>query len=78
MLKKLSDSLIKKINRNYRVIVGFNSALIALGVTGVIQPTTSALLHNTSTLVISCEFLLFLIFVSVYRLQLEGKKVLIG
>ena len=55
MLKKLSDSLIKKINRNYRVIVGFNSALIALGVTGVIQPTTSALLHNTSTLVISLE-----------------------
>lgn len=55
MLKKLSDSLIKKINRNYRVIVGFNSALIALGVTGVIQPTTSALLHNTSTLVIGLE-----------------------
>ena len=55
MLKKLSDSLIKKINRNYRVIVGFNSALIALGVTGIIQPTTSALLHNTSTLVISLE-----------------------
>ena len=55
MLKKLSDSLIKKIYRNYRVIVGFNSALIALGVTGVIQPTTSALLHNTSTLVISLE-----------------------
>ena len=55
VLKKLSDNLIKKINRNYRVIVGFNSALIALGVTGVIQPTTSALLHNTSTLVISLK-----------------------
>ena len=37
------------------MIVGFNSALIALGVMGVIQPTTSALLHNTSTLVISLE-----------------------
>ena len=53
--ERLQISLSAKINRNYRVIVGFNSALIALGVTGVIQPTTSALLHNTSTLVISLE-----------------------
>ena len=52
-LKDLSNNLIKKINRNYRTIVSFNSGLIALGVLGVIQPTTSALLHNTSTLFIS-------------------------
>ena len=52
-LKDLSNNLIKKINRNYRTIVSFNSGLIALGVLGVIQPTISALLHNTSTLFIS-------------------------
>ena len=52
-LKDLSNNLIKKINRNYRTIVSFTSGLIALGVLGVIQPTTSALLHNTSTLFIS-------------------------
>lgn len=52
-LKKLSNNLIKKINRNYRTIVSFNSVLIALGVIGVIPPTTSALMHNTSTLLIS-------------------------
>ena len=52
-LKDLSNNLIKKINRNYRTIVSFNSGLIALGVLGIIPPTTSALLHNTSTLLIS-------------------------
>ena len=52
-LKDLSNNLIRKINRNYRTIVSFNSGLIALGVLGVIQPTISALLHNTSTLFIS-------------------------
>ena len=52
-IKDLSNNLIKKINRNYRTIVSFNSGLIALGVLGIIPPTTSALLHNTSTLLIS-------------------------
>lgn len=52
-LKKLSDKLVKRIQKNYRMIVGINTGLIGLGVTGVIQPTTSALLHNTSTLAIS-------------------------
>ena len=52
-LKDLSNNLIKKINRNYRTIVSFNSGLIVLGVLGIIPPTTSALLHNTSTLLIS-------------------------
>ena len=52
-LKDLSNNLIKKINHNYRTIVSFNSGLIVLGVLGIIPPTTSALLHNTSTLLIS-------------------------
>ena len=42
-----------RIDRNYRFIVSFNLMLIILGVTGVIQPTLSALLHNMSTLGIS-------------------------
>lgn len=52
-LKLLSDALMKRISKNYREIVGFNSLLILLGVGGVIQPTTSALLHNSSTLLIA-------------------------
>ncbi|MDO4554820.1 MAG: heavy metal translocating P-type ATPase [Lachnospiraceae bacterium] len=54
-LRMLSMSLMKRIRRNYRSIVGINTALILLGVSGVIQPTTSALLHNTSTLGISLK-----------------------
>ena len=52
-LKQLANAMMKRIQGNYRGIVGINSGLIALGVGGVIQPTTSALLHNTSTLAIS-------------------------
>ncbi len=51
-LIKICKKLMKKIHRNYREIVGINSALIILGVAGVLPPTTSALLHNTSTLAI--------------------------
>lgn len=51
-LKELSNRLMKRIKLNYRGIIGFNGALIALGVGGVLQPTTSALLHNMSTLMI--------------------------
>ena len=54
-LKKISNGLIRRISRNYRMIVGFNAGLIGLGVTGIIMPTTSALLHNTSTLVIGLK-----------------------
>ena len=54
-LKEISNALMKRIHGNYRKIVGINSGLIILGVLGLIQPTTSALLHNTSTLVISLE-----------------------
>ena len=52
-LRTISRNLMRRIRRNYGQIVGINSGLILLGVLGVIQPTTSALLHNTSTLVIS-------------------------
>lgn len=54
-LKAISDALMKRIQKNYRAIVGFNAGLIAGGVAGILQPTTSALLHNTSTLLISLE-----------------------
>ncbi len=54
-LKKLSNALMKRIRKNYKVIVGINASLIVLGVAGVFLPTTSALLHNTSTLVISMK-----------------------
>lgn len=52
-LKLISNALMKRIRKNYRVIVGFNLGLIACGVAGVLPPTASALLHNTSTLLIS-------------------------
>ena len=48
-LKELSNSLMERIHKNYRMIVGINTGLIILGVAGIIPPTTSALLHNTST-----------------------------
>lgn len=51
-LKQISDGLQKRIHWNYKNIVGFNSGLIVLGILGILQPTTSALLHNTSTLLI--------------------------
>ena len=52
-LKYISNALMKRIKSNYRKIVGFISGLIALGVAGVLPPTTTALLHNGSTILIS-------------------------
>lgn len=52
-LKRLSSALMKRIKNNYRTIIGINGILIGLGVAGIIMPTTSALLHNLSTLTIS-------------------------
>ena len=52
-LKKISTALMGRINWNYRFIMAFNLLLIALGVGGVLQPATSALLHNISTIGIS-------------------------
>lgn len=54
-LKRLSSALMKRIKNNYRTIIGVNGILIGLGVTGIIMPTTSALLHNLSTLTISLK-----------------------
>ena len=54
-LRMLSDSLMKRIKKNYRSIVVVNTALILLGVSGVLQPASSALLHNASTLGISLK-----------------------
>ena len=54
-IKAISDSLMKRIGGNYRFIVGFNTGLIALGIGGLLPPTTSALLHNTSTLAIGLK-----------------------
>ena len=51
-LKHISNHLMRRIHNNYRFIVGFNAGLIGAGVLGFIQPTTSAILHNTSTLCI--------------------------
>lgn len=49
-LKQISNLLMARIRSNYRFIISFNTALIVLGVVGVIPPTTSAFLHNASTL----------------------------
>ena len=65
-LRRLSQALMDRIHRNYRFIVGFNLALIIGGVAGFLPPTTSALLHNMSTLGISLE--------SMTNLLPEGEK----
>lgn len=54
-LKLISNGLMKRIHKNYRFIVSFNTGLILLGVAGILQPATSALLHNTSTLMIGLK-----------------------
>ena len=54
-LKYLSHALMKRIHRNYREIVGINTLLILLGVGGIIQPTTTAMFHNMSTIAISLQ-----------------------
>ena len=54
-LKRLSDALMARISRNYRFVMSFNGALILLGALGVLPPATSALLHNTSTLLLSMD-----------------------
>ena len=55
ILRRLSEALMSRIHGSYRFIVGFNLSLILLGVAGILPPTTSALLHNTSTLGISLK-----------------------
>lgn len=55
ILRKISVGLMQRIHKNYRAIVGFNTGLIVLGVAGLLPPSVSALLHNTSTLAISLK-----------------------
>ena len=53
VLRRLSRNMMRRIGRNYKAILGINGTLIVFGVAGVIQPTTSAFLHNASTLALS-------------------------
>lgn len=57
LLRKLSQKLMRRIDRNYRFVMGFNGSLIALGAFGVLAPAVSALLHNGSTLLLSMDCL---------------------
>lgn len=66
VLRQLANGLMKRIQTNYRSIVGVNAGLIILGVTGAIRPAVSALLHNASTLAISLK--------SMEELLPEGRK----
>ena len=65
-LKRLSNALMKRIQRNYRKIVGINTVLILMGIGGVMQPTVAAILHNISTLTISLQ--------SMQNLLIEERK----
>ena len=55
LTRKLSEKLMKRIDRNYRFVMGFNGMLILLGAFGILAPAASALLHNTSTLLLSLD-----------------------
>jgi P-type E1-E2 ATPase len=55
ILRKLAAGLMKRIDRNYRFVIGFNGALILFGALGVLPPATSALLHNTSTVLLGMD-----------------------
>ena len=49
-MRKISAALMERIHSNYRFVIGFNSTLIALGLSGIMSPSSSALLHNGSTI----------------------------
>ena len=55
VLKAIANSLQKRVHANYRFVLTFNSALIALGALGILQPASSAMLHNLSTIGISLK-----------------------
>ena len=57
LLRRLSEQLMRRIGRNYRFVMGFNGALILFGALGILPPATSALLHNSSTLLLSMDCL---------------------
>ena len=51
----VSTELMRRINLNYNSIIGFNSFLIIMGMLGIFTPTTTAFLHNTSTIALSMK-----------------------
>ena len=55
VLRNIATLLMKRIRFNYRTIVGFNTALITLGIAGIMSPATSAMLHNTSTVALGLK-----------------------
>ncbi len=55
ILRKLAAGLMKRIDRNYRFVIGFNGALILFGALGILPPATSALMHNTSTILLGTD-----------------------
>lgn len=55
VLRRLSRALMNRVHGDYRFIVGFNSLLIALGIGWLITPSTSALLHNSSTMMVGID-----------------------
>ena len=75
-LRQISEALMARINRNYRFIVGFNLLLIVCGVAGIIPPTTSALLHNASTLGVSLRSMTNLLPAEVPRTPATEEKAL--
>ena len=54
-LRRIAQGLMRRIHGNYRFVIGFNGALIELGVAGILLPATSAMLHNLSTLCVSLQ-----------------------
>ena len=54
-LRRIALALMARIRSNYRFVIGFNGALIALGLTGILPPATGAMLHNASTVAISLK-----------------------
>ncbi len=57
LLRRLSEMLMRRIGRNYRFVMSFNGALFLFGALGLLLPATSALLHNSSTLLLSMDCL---------------------
>ncbi len=74
VLKEISNRLMRRIDQNYRQVIGFNLGLIILGVAGILQPSVSALLHNTSTLAIGLKSMTNLMEEDAQRLPAAGKE----
>ena len=72
-LRRIAQGLMRRINSNYRFVIGFNGSLIGLGVAGMLAPATSAMMHNLSTLGISLRSMTNLIDSSETTRLLESK-----